>query len=148
VAFTNTMCVSFLVDLFNADQDFSADTTDVFKMALYTSAATLDETTTAYTATNEVADGGGYTAGGEIVTIATNPTSSGLVAFLDLDDVTWATSNITSRGALLYNSSVSNKSVMVIDFGIEKTTSGGNFVVNIPASNSSSAILRLNAVLG
>jgi hypothetical protein len=146
VAFTNTMCVSFLVDLFNGDQDFSADTTDVFKLALYTDAATLDENTTAYSTTNEVADGGGYLAGGNIVTIGTNPTSTGLVAFLDLDDVSWPTSNITSRGALLYNSTKSDMSVMVMDFLVNKTTSGGDFVVNIPTGNSVSAILRLKAI--
>jgi hypothetical protein len=142
------MCVSFIVDLFNADHDFSATTTQVFKLALYTDLATIDENTTAYSTTNEVADGGGYLAGGKIVTISTNPTSTGLVAFLDIDDVEWLTSNITARGALLYNSTKSDKSVMVMDFLVNKTTSGGNFVVNIPTGNSVSAILRLNAIIG
>lgn len=137
------MCVSFKVALFNAEMDFSSGTSQVFKIALYTDAATLGATTTAYTTSGEVADGGGYTAGGIALTISENPTSGGIVAYLDLTDATWTTTTITARGAVMYQSAAGNPSVAVLDFGANKTTAGGNFVINFPPPAPETAILRL-----
>jgi len=114
---------------------------DTYKIALYTSAATLDATTTAYAATNEVT-GTGYTAGGATLTGLT-VNSTGTVAFLDFTSPVWAAATITARGALIYNSSKTNKAVLVIDFGADTTSTSGDFTVNMPANNSTSALIRL-----
>ena len=90
--------------------------------------------------------GTGYTAGGESLTIATAPTDggSGTTAFLDFSDVTWSSATITPRGALIYrNSGSGNPAVAVLDFGANKTSTGGSFVVQFPTSNNSSAIIRI-----
>jgi hypothetical protein len=110
-------------------------------MALYTSSATLDATTTAYTATNEVS-GTGYSAGGQALTTVA-PTSSGTTAYLDFNDETWTSATITARGALIYNSTQSNKSVAVLDFGSDKTSTAGDFTVVFPTADASNAIIRI-----
>jgi len=141
MAITQAMCTSFKVELMTATHNFTASTGDVFKIALYTSAATLDATTTAYTSSNEVS-GTGYTAGGNTLTNVT-PTSSGTTAFTDFADTTWTTATITARGALIYNSSKSNKSVCVLDFGSDKTSTAGNFTIVFPTADASNAIIRI-----
>ena len=100
MAITQAMCTSFKKELMTATHDFTA-ASNVFKLALYTSSATLDASTTAYTATNEVS-GTGYTAKGSFLTSVT-PTSSGTTAFTDFNDLTFSTATITARGALIYN---------------------------------------------
>ena len=100
MAITQATCTSFKVALLNGEMDFSSDTSQSFKIALFTSSATLNADTTAYSTTNEVS-GTGYDAGGKTITIATNPTSSGTTALLDFSDVTWSSSSITARGALI-----------------------------------------------
>lgn len=114
---------------------------NTYKIALYTSSATLDKTTTAYTASNEVANGSGYTTAGA--------TLSGFVSALTSDtanltwsDPSWASASFTARGALIYNSSVSNKAVIVIDFGADVTCTNGTFTVDLPASGAS-ALIRI-----
>jgi len=147
MAITQAMCTSFKVDLLNGIHAFGttvarADTTaDTMYMALYTSSATLDATTTAYSATNEVS-GTGYVAGGQALTTVA-PTSSGTTAYLDFDDETWTSSTITARGALIYNSDQSNKSVAVLDFGSDKTSTAGDFTVVFPTADASNAIIRI-----
>jgi len=147
MAITQAMCTSFKVDLLNGIHAFGttvarADTTaDTMYMALYTSSATLDATTTAYTATNEVS-GTGYVAGGQALTTVA-PTSSGTTAYLDFNDETWTSSTITARGALIYNSDQSNKSVAVLDFGSDKTSTAGDFTVVFPTADASNAIIRI-----
>ena len=121
MAITQALCTSFKTEILGGTHDLD---TDVLKIALYTSSATLDATTTAYSSTNEVS-GTGYTAGGETVSGATI-TSSGTTAFVDFSDVTWSSSTITARGALIYNSSKSNKAVAVLNFGSDKSSSNGN----------------------
>lgn len=143
MAITQAMCTSFKVALLNGEMDFSSDTTHVFKIALYTSSATLDATTTAYTATNEVANGNGYTTGGATLSISVNPTSSSTTAYLDFSDVTWSTASFTARGALIYKDGGGNPAVAVLDFGTDKTASSGNFVVQFPTADASNAIIRL-----
>lgn len=142
MAITQTMCTSFKQALLDGEMDFSSDTSDTFKIALYTSSATLGAATTAYSATNE-ASGDGYTAGGATLTIATAPTTSGTTAYLDFSDVTFADASITARGALIYKSGGSNPAVAVLDFGEDKTSTDGDFVIQFPTADASNAILRI-----
>ena len=147
MAITQAMCTSFKVELLNGIHAFGttvarADTSaDTFYLALYTSSATLDSTTTAYSATNE-ASGTGYTAGGQALTTVA-PTSSGTTAYLDFNDETWTSASITARGALIYNSDQSNKAVAVLDFGEDKTSTDGDFTVVFPTADASNAIIRI-----
>lgn len=136
MAIYQTLTNSFKQEVFEAVHDF---TTDTFKIALYTSSANLDQSTTEYTATGE-SSGSGYTAGGLVLT-GTTVTLSGTTAYIDFSDATWSGASFTARGALIYNSSKSNKAVAVLDFGADKVASG-NFVVKFPANDASSALLR------
>ena len=142
MAITQTLCTSFKVALLNGEMDFSADTSQTFKLALFTSSATLDATTTAYSTTNEVS-GTGYTAGGNTLTIAANPASSGSTAFLDFADTTFASSSITARGALIYKSGGGDPAIAVIDFGEDKQTSSADFVIQFPTADKTNAIIRI-----
>ena len=139
MAITQAMCTSFKVDLLDGEHDFGADT---FKIALYTSSATLDATTTAYSVTNETS-GTGYTAGGNTLTVSTTPTSSGTTAYLSFSNTTWSTASITARGALIYNSTNANKAVAVLDFGSDKTSTAGDFTIQFPTADASNAIIRI-----
>lgn len=145
---TQAMATSFKVEILNGIHAFGttvtrgATTPDTFRIALYTSSANLDATTTAYSTTNEVATGGGYSAGGNTLTTIA-PTSSGTTAFLDFNDTTWSTSTITANGALIYNSTQSNRAVAVLAFGSDKSSSGGNFTIQFPVADASNAIIRI-----
>ena len=140
MAITQAMTTSFKKELMEGVHDF---TTHTFKIALYTSSATLDATTTAYSATNEVS-GTNYTAGGNTLTVTGGAVStSGTTAYIDFSDTTWADATITARGALIYNSSASNKAVAVLDFGADKTSTAGDFTVSFPTADASNAIVRL-----
>ena len=139
MAITTAMCSSFKEELLKGVHDFENDT---FKMALYTSSATLDASTTAYTVTNEVS-GTGYTAGGQALDSPT-VTLSGTTAFVDFADETWTGASITARGALIYNSTAAgNPAVAVFDFGADKTSTAGDFVVQFPTADASSAVVRI-----
>ena len=143
MAITQAVCSSFKQELLGGVHNFTASTGDVFKIALYTSSATLDSTTTVYSATNE-ASGTGYTAGGNTLTTATGSVFiSGTTAYIDFDDTTWASSTISAAGALIYNSSKSNKAVLVLSFGGTYSSTSGNFTVQFPAATSSTAVLTL-----
>jgi hypothetical protein len=134
---TNT----FRTGLANAAYNFTSDT---FKIALYTGAATLNETTTTYTTTNEVV-AGGYTAGGATLTVSTTPTTgnSGNVMYLSFNNVSWSGA-ITARGALIYKfNGTTNPSVCVLDFGGDKSSSS-TFQVQFPAATNTSAIIRVS----
>jgi hypothetical protein len=139
MAITQAMCSSFKQQLFLAEHDMDTDT---FKIALYTSAASLDASTTVYTTSNEVASGGGYTTGGNTLSGAT-VSLTGTTAFVDFSDTSWTTATITARGALIYNSSKSNKAVAVLDFGSDKISTGGTFTIQFPVNDSTNAILRI-----
>lgn len=121
--------------------NFTLTTGNVFKIALYTSAATLGASTTAYTATNEVS-GTGYTATGNTLTNVT-PTTSGTTAFTDFADTTWSTATITARGALIYNDTNADRAVVVLDFGSDKTSTAGDFTIVFPTADASNAIIRI-----
>lgn len=138
MAITQAFCTSAKVDFLGGVHDLDTDT---IKIALYTSAATLGATTTAYTTSNEVA-GTGYTAGGN--TLASPVISAdGTTGIVDFADTVWSTSTITARGALIYNASKSNKAIAVLDFGSDKSSSGGDFTVIMPAATAAAAIIRI-----
>ena len=121
--------------------DFDNPGGHTFKIALYTSAATLGASTTAYSATNEVT-GTAYVAGGNTLSAIT-PTSSGTTAFTDFADTTWSASTITANGALIYNSNSSNASTVVLAFGSDKSSSNGDFTIVFPLADASNAIIRI-----
>jgi len=137
------MCTSFKVELLQGVHNFTNSTGDVFKLALYTSSATLDATTTAYSSSNEVANSGTYSSGGGSLTNVT-PTSTGTTAFTDFSDLSFTSATITARGALIYNSSDSSKAVAVLDFGSDKTSTDGTFTIQFPTADASSAIIRIS----
>jgi hypothetical protein len=144
----NYMCTSFKNELLYGVHDFDSSTGDTFYIALYTSSATLDASTTAYSVTNETS-GTGYSAGGQALTNV-NPTTSGTTAFTDFADETFTTATITARGALIYNTtpnttsiSVSNPAVVVLDFGGDKTSTAGDFTIVFPTADASNAIIRI-----
>ena len=141
MAITQAVCTSFKQEILVEGHNFT-NGADTFKIALYSSSATLSASTTAYSATNEVSDSGTYSAGGGSLTSAT-PTTSGTTAICDFTDISFTSATITARGALVYNSTNSNKAVCVLDFGGDKTSTSGTFTIQFPAADSSNAILRL-----
>ena len=143
MAFTgNFMCTSFKQELLTATHDFTNSTGNTFKLALYTNSASLDASTTAYTATNEVS-GTGYSAGGGTLTNVT-PTTSGTTALTDFADLTFSSATITARGALIYNDTAAgDPSVVVLDFGADKTSTAGDFTIVFPTADASNAIIRI-----
>lgn len=158
MAITQALCTSFKAELLLAVHDFRATGGDTFKIALYTSSASLDANTTAYSSSNEVSSSGtNYTAGGNVLTnlgvVTSNNTASTGVGFTDFSDVTWANATITARGALIYNSTPSansnanttlvNAAVAVLDFGSDKTSTAGDFTVIFPAGANNTAIIRI-----
>ena len=142
MAITQAMCTSFKQALLDGEMDFSSDTSQTFKIALFTSSATLSAATTAYATTNEVS-GTGYTAGGNTLSISTNPTTSGTTAYLSFSNTTWSAATITARGALIYQSGGSNPAVAVLDFGADKTSTAGDFQIQFPTADASTAIIRI-----
>tara|TARA_R100001377_G_scaffold21430_1_gene11323 strand:- start:1299 stop:1727 length:429 start_codon:yes stop_codon:yes gene_type:complete len=141
MAITQAMCSSFKQEILVGTHNFTNTSGNAFKIALYTSSATINATTTAYNSTNE-ASGTGYTSTGNAVVAAT-PVLSGTTALVDFADVTWGSSSITARGALIYNDTQSDKAVIVLDFGSNKTSSSGDFTVQFPAADASNAIIRI-----
>lgn len=147
MAISQAMTTSFKVEVLNGIHAFSTTVTrgstaaDSFKIALFTSSATLDASTTVYSTTNEVV-GTGYTAGGQVLTV-TGPTSSGTTAYLDFNDITWSSSTITANGALVYNDTQGDKAVAVLAFGGDKSSSAGDFVIQFPTFDSTNAIIRI-----
>ena len=147
MAFTgNYMCTSFKQELLQAQHDFTASTGHTFKLALYDNNASFTAATTDYTATDEVS-GTGYSAGGGTLTNVT-PTTSGTTAFTDFDDLTFSSSTITARGALIYNTTAgggsgTTESVVVLDFGSDKSSSAGDFTIIFPTADASNAIIRI-----
>ena len=142
MAITQAMCTSFKKELMEAKHNFLNSGGNTFKIALYTSSATLSAATTAYSATNEVS-GTNYTAAGNTLT-RVDPATSGTTAYTDFADTTWSSSTITARGAVVYNDSASgDPSVIVLDFGADKTSSAGDFTITFPTADASDAIIRI-----
>ena len=138
----NFMCTSFKKELLEAVHNFKNSGGSTFKLALYTNSASFDASTTAYTTTNEVS-GTGYSAGGGTLT-RVDPSSSGTTALTDFADLTFSSATITARGALIYNDSASgDPSVVVLDFGADKTSTAGDFTIVFPTADASNAIIRI-----
>ena len=155
MAISQALCTSFKQEILQGIHNFtngsgggtttSTGTGNTFKIALFTSSASLGAGTTAYADSNQVS-GTGYSAGGNTLTNVT-PTTSSTTALVDFADTTWSSSSITARGALIYNSSTAagsaNRAVAVLDFGTDKTTSSGDFTITFPTADASSAIIRI-----
>tara|TARA_R110000787_G_scaffold274411_1_gene382342 strand:- start:428 stop:847 length:420 start_codon:yes stop_codon:yes gene_type:complete len=138
MAITQALCTSFKGELLNKEHDMDTDT---IKIALFTSSATLSAATTAYAATNEVS-GTGYSAGGVALTSPSIATS-GTTYWVDFADPTWTSASFTANGALIYNSSATNKAIAVLAFGGDFTVTSGTFTIVLPAADASNALIRL-----
>ncbi len=150
MAITQAMCTSFKTELLTGTHNFTNSSGNTFKLALYaigsggksSTTATLGAATTAFTTTGEIASSGTYATGGGTLTNVT-PSASGTTAITDFADVSFTTATITARGALIYNSSQSNKAVAALDFGGNKTSTAGTFTVQFPTADASNAIIRI-----
>ena len=141
MAISTAMCTSFKQEILVGTHNFTATSGNTFKLALYTSSASLGASTTAYTTSNEVA-GTGYTAAGAALTSVT-PTTSGTTALCDFSDLTFSSSTITANGALIYNDTQSDKAVCTLAFGGDKTSTAGDFTIQFPTADASNAIIRI-----
>jgi hypothetical protein len=149
MAITQAMCTSFKQELLTATHDFTFSTGSVFKIALFRATGSIVGTygaaTTNYsdmTGNSDETSGTGYTAGGNTLVNVT-PTTSGTTAFTDFADTTWSSATITASGALIYNSSASDKAVAVLDFGGDKTSTSGDFTIIFPTADATDAIIRI-----
>jgi len=141
MAITSTLTTSFKTELLAATHNFATNG-NAFKLALYTSSATLGATTTAFTTTGQ-ASGTNYASGGAALTKVA-PTSGGTTGFTDFSDLTFGTATVTARGCMIYNDTASNDaSVATIDFGGDKTSTAGDFTIVFPAAAASTAIIRI-----
>lgn len=146
MAITTAMCTSFKKELLEGKHDFNLSGGDTFKIALFTSSATLGASTTDYSTSNEVV-GTGYSAGGNTLTNV-DPTTSGTTAFTDFADTTWSAATITANGALIYNTTTdggtgTTNAVCALAFGSDKTSTNGDFTIQFPAADASNAIIRI-----
>lgn len=139
MAITQTWTTSFKQQVLLGEHDLD---TDVLKIALYTAAADLGPNTTVYTTVGETS-GTGYTAGGQVLTNVTVSAGEG-IAYVDFDNPAWAGASFTARGALIYNSSKSNKAMFVLNFGTNQTAVNENFVIDLPANNPTFAVIKLS----
>ncbi len=144
MAITSAICTSFKQELLVGTHNFTATTGNTFKIALFTSDASLGASTTAYSTSNEITNSSGtaYTAGGATLTSVT-PTTSGTTALCDFADVSYTSASFTANGALIYNSSASDKAVCAIAFGSDKTVTSGTFTIQFPTADATNAIIRL-----
>tara|TARA_Y100001937_G_scaffold108324_1_gene151889 strand:+ start:26 stop:463 length:438 start_codon:yes stop_codon:yes gene_type:complete len=144
MAITSAICNSFKQELLVGTHNFTATTGNTFKIALFTSSATLGASTTAFSTSNEITNSSGtaYTSGGATLTSVT-PTLDSSTAVCDFSDVSFTSASFTANGALIYNSSQSNKAVAAIAFGGDKTVSSGTFTIQFPAADATNAIIRL-----
>jgi len=143
MANTSAICSSFKVEILKAEHNFTASTGNTFKLALFTSSATLGASTTAYAATgmNEMS-GTGYTAGGKALTSVT-PTLDSTTACCDFDDISWTSATFTANACLIYNTNSSDKAVCAVAFGGDKSVSSGTFTIQFPAKAATTAIVRI-----
>ena len=142
MSITTAMCTSFKKEILEAVHNFKNSGGSTFNLALYTSSASLDASTSAYTTSNEVS-GTGYTAKGASLT-RVDPSTSGTTALTDFSDLTFSSSSITARGALIFNDSSSgDPSVCALDFGADKTSTSGDFTIQFPTADASNAIIRI-----
>jgi hypothetical protein len=145
MAITSAVCTSFKVELLKGVHNFTATTGNTFKIALYTSSATLGASTTAFATTNEITNSSGtaYTSGGATLTSVT-PVASSTTAVCDFNDVSYTDASFTANGCLIYNSSASgNPAAVVVAFGGDKTVTSGTFTIQFPTADATNAIIRL-----
>jgi len=135
------MATSFKKELLEGKHNFLASGGNSFKLALYTSSATMGAATTAFTTTNQAA-GTNYNSGGSALTNI-NPATSGTTAFTDFADLTFGTATITARGCMIYNDTNADRNVAVFDFGGDKTSTAGSFTIQFPTADASNAIIRI-----
>ena len=141
MAIATAMCTSFKVEILKGVHNFTA-ASNQYKLALYTSSASLGATTTAYSATNEVS-GTNYTAEGAFLTSVT-PVASGTTAFVDFNNLTFSNATVTANGALIYGEALSgDPAVCSLAFGADKTSTAGDFTIQFPAADASNAIIRI-----
>jgi len=143
MAISQAIANSFKKELLEGDHNFKQSGGDVFKLALYTAGATLTSATTSYTTSQEVSASGQYTAGGGALVNAGTSITAG-VARVDFDNLSFTGVTLTARGALIYNTSLTNAAVAVLDFGSDKTATSGTFTIQFPAPTSTAAILRIS----
>jgi len=143
MAITQAIANSFKKELLEGDHNFKQSGGDKFKLALYTAGATLTSATTSYTTSQEVSASGQYTAGGGALVNAGTSITAG-VARVDFDNLSFTGVTLTARGALIYNTSLTNAAVAVLDFGSDKTATSGTFTIQFPAPTSTAAILRIS----
>ena len=146
MAISQAMCTSFKVELLQGKHNFTASSGHTFKLALFTSSASLGASTTDYSTSNE-ASGTNYSAGGSALTSVT-PTSSGTTALCDFSDLTFSSATVTARGGLIYNTTTGGGSsttdaVIVLDFGGDKTSTAGDFTIQLPTADATNAIIRI-----
>ena len=142
MAITTAMCTTFKKEILEAVHNFKNSGGSTFNLALYTSSATLGASTTAYTSSNETS-GTGYTAKGAALT-RIDPSNDGTTAITDFNDLTFSSSSITARGALIFNESASgDPAVCALDFGSDKTSNAGDFTIQFPTADASNAIIRI-----
>ena len=144
MAISSAICTSFKQEILVGTHNFTASSGNTFKIALYTSSASLGAGTTAYSTSNEISNtsGSAYTAGGATLTSVT-PTTSGTTAICDFADVSYTSASFTANGALIYNDTQSDKAVAVIAFGSDKTVTSGTFTIQFPTADASDAIIRI-----
>ena len=144
MAITSAICTSFKQEILVGTHNFTATSGNTFKIALYTSSASLGAGTTAYSTSNEITNSSGtaYTAGGATLTSVT-PTTDGTTAVCDFADVSFSSASFTANGALIYNDTQSDKAVAVIAFGGDKTVTSGTFTIQFPTADASNAIIRI-----
>ena len=144
MAITSAICNSFKTEVLQALHNFTASSGNSFKLALYTSSATLNKSTTAYSTSNEISttSGSAYVAGGKALTSVT-PVLDGSTAVCDFADVSFTSASFTANGCLIYNDTQSDKACAVVAFGGDKTVSSGTFTIQFPAANASNAIIRI-----
>ena len=145
MAITSAVCNSFKVEILTAIHDFTASSGDTFNLALYTSSATINKSTTAYSATNEISNtsGSAYSAKGNALTSVT-PVLDSDTAVCDFSNTSWTSASFTARGCLIFNDShSSDAAVCAIDFGGDKTVTSGTFTVEFPAAAASTAIIQI-----
>tara|TARA_R110000764_G_scaffold95642_2_gene179503 strand:- start:42 stop:470 length:429 start_codon:yes stop_codon:yes gene_type:complete len=141
MAISQAVCSSFKSELLQGLHNFTNSSGNTFKLALYTSSASLGATTTAYSTTNEVS-GTNYTAGGGALTNVT-PSVTGTTAITDFSDLTFSNATITANGALIYNDTNADRAVVVLAFGADKTSTAGDFTIAFPTADASNAIIRI-----
>ena len=144
MAITSAICNSFKQEILVGTHNFTASSGNAFKLALYTSSATLNKSTTAYASTNEISNtsGSAYSAGGKTI-VSVTPALSGDTACCDFADISFTSASFTANGCLIYNDTQADKAVCVVAFGGDKTVSSGTFTIQFPTADASNAILRI-----